>query len=259
MATALLRGLIQGGKAESGQLLFSSASGGSAEKLAAEYGGRAVSNREVLRDSELVFLCVKPAHVRDVLKDIDAERSFAPLISVVAGLSLAEICKYTAMACPVIRVMPNTPSRIGKGVLAYAMGGGENETTRPMLEDLFASLGKAFEVPENMFNAVTALSGSGPAYFYLMIEALIDGAVLEGMPRDVARAMAVQTALGSAAMLEESGEHPAVLRNQVTSPGGTTAAGLRALEEAGLRSAMLNAVEEAARRCRELSEPSSSE
>ncbi|MCL6561063.1 MAG: pyrroline-5-carboxylate reductase, partial [Firmicutes bacterium] len=154
---------------------------------------------------------------------------------------------------PVVRVMPNTPCLLGEGASAYAPGthAGTRDTSRA--EAIFASVGLAIEVKESLLDAVTGLSGSGPAYVYMIIEALTDGGVRMGLPREVAHTLAAQTVLGAAKMVLESGEHPAKLRDRVTTPGGTTAAGLFALENRGLRAALIEAVGAATGRSRELS------
>jgi pyrroline-5-carboxylate reductase len=148
--------------------------------------------------------------------------------------------------------MPNTPCLLGQSASAFALGRGATEDDAALVEKLLSSVGRTFRVPEKLLDAVTGLSGSGPAYVYLVIEALSDGGVLMGLPRDIATALAAQTVLGSATMVLSTGEHPRVLADRVTSPGGTTIAGLKALESGGLRATLIQAVEAATRRATEL-------
>ena len=167
-------------------------------------------------------------------------------------MPIATIEASLARSIPVVRAMPNTPALIGAGAAAIAGGTSAGEDDLVWAEDILGAVGQVVRVPEKLLDAVTGLSGSGPAYVFLVAEALIDAGVLVGLPRDVSTTLAVQTLLGSARLLAESGDTPEVLRAAVTSPGGTTAAGLRVLESAGLRSAILEAVAAAADRSREL-------
>jgi pyrroline-5-carboxylate reductase len=173
------------------------------------------------------------------------------LLSIAAGVTIARL-EEAAGAIPVVRAMPNTPALVGAGAAAIAGGTTASDDDLLWAEGILGAVGEVVRVPEKLLDAVTGLSGSGPAYVFLVAEALIDAGVLAGLPRDVSTTLAVQTLLGSARLLAESGDTPETLRAAVTSPGGTTAAGLRELERAGVRSAILEAVKAATDRSREL-------
>jgi pyrroline-5-carboxylate reductase len=173
------------------------------------------------------------------------------VLSIAAGITIAEL-EAAAPGRPVVRAMPNTPAIVRKGVSAIAAGSAAGEADLELAERLLGSVGIVVRVPERMLDAVTGLSGSGPAYVFLLAEALIEGGVLNGLPRDVSITLVEQTVLGAATLLADSDEGPEALRAAVTSPGGTTAAGLRALEQGGMRGALLDAVTAATERSREL-------
>jgi len=210
---------------------------------------------EVINESEILLLCVKPNDVAGVLREVKAQGR-APedllILSIAAGVTLAAMEQEVAGRARVIRIMPNTPALIGKGAAAYARGSLASAADAAFTVKLLAAVGTVCEVKESLLDAVTGTSGSGPAYVYTFIEALADGALLEGLPREQALQLAAQTVMGAAAMVLESGEHPAILRDRVTSPGGTTIAGLAALEEGAFRSDVIKAVKAATRRAREL-------
>jgi pyrroline-5-carboxylate reductase len=173
-------------------------------------------------------------------------------VSIAAGVTLGQLAVALGADRRLIRVMPNTPCLVGASASGYAPGEAATSDDIALVDRLLNVVGTAFRLPEHLLDAVTGLSGSGPAFVYAVIEALSDGGVRVGLPRDVATALAAQTVLGSARMVLETGLHPGVLKDQVTSPGGTTIAGLHALERGGLRAALMDAVEAAARRSREL-------
>jgi pyrroline-5-carboxylate reductase len=190
-----------------------------------------------------------------VLAEISSDvQSRHLLISIAAGVPLRTFAAALGSQARLARVMPNTPCLVGAGASAYALGGGATVDDGKLVSRLLSTVGIAVELPEHMLDAVTGLSGSGPAYVYQMIEALSDGGLLMGLPRDVATRLASQTVLGAAQMVIQTGEAPAVLKDAVASPGGTTIAGLHALETAGLRAALMNAVQAATLRSRELGE-----
>lgn len=213
------------------------------------------SLEEVISASDILLLCVKPIDIPQILSKIpSANQDPANLlvISVAAGVTLSNMEKASKGKARLIRAMPNTPALVGEGAAAFALGFKATESDSDFAKKLLSSIGIVYEVKESLLDAVTGVSGSGPAYVYTFIEALADGGLFEGLPRDKALALATQTVLGAAKMISESGEHPAILRDRVTSPGGTTIAGLAALEEGAFRSTTIKAVKAAAARAREL-------
>ncbi|WIM68010.1 pyrroline-5-carboxylate reductase [Corynebacterium breve] len=228
------------------------------EQLAQRYGVHTTSdNEEAASDADVVFLCVKPAGIVPVIEEIAdtiANNDVSTtLVSMAAGITLAKMEEAISSAgTSVVRVMPNTPMLIGKGVCAISTGKFVTEEQAELVKTLLASTGTVVFVPEGSMDAVTALSGSGPAYVFLVTEALIDAAVSLGLSRSVAQELAIATVAGSGAMLEQSGADPVVLRAGVSSPAGTTVAAVRELEESGLRGAFYRALEKNAFRAREL-------
>lgn len=253
MATAILRSLLDRGLVTPAQVAVSDPQEGS-RQAANRLGVLATaSNAEALRDADVVFLAVKPGIVPVVLRE-NAER-LTPgqlVVSIAAGVSLAAMEELLPEGVPVIRVMPNTPVLVGAGAAALCRGAAATEEHAALVRQMFEAGGICVEVNEAQMDAVTGLSGSGPAYVCLIIEALADGGVRMGLPRDVALKLATQTLLGGARWVQETGEHPAALKDRVTTPGGTTIAGLAALEEAAVRSGLIKAVEAATRRSAEL-------
>lgn len=214
----------------------------------------ASGNAEVANSSDIVFLAVKPQHMQPVLIELKGKPTAGKLVvSVAAGISLARLSAGLGPDARLIRVMPNTPCLVGQGASCYSRGTTATAEDGRRVGELLAAVGRAFEIPESLLDAVTGLSGSGPAFVYVIIEALSDGGVRMGLPRDIATALAVQTVRGAAEMVSITGEHPAVLKDRVASPGGTTIAGLQALESGGVRAALMAAVEAATRRSTELS------
>lgn len=194
-------------------------------------------------------LAVKPG---DVAAACAALAGTKRVLSIAAGIPLATLETALGAGTAVVRAMPNTPALVGAGAAAIAAGTGAGEDDLAWAESILGAVGTVVRVPESLLDAVTGLSGSGPAYVFLVAEALIEAGVLAGLPRDISAALATQTLVGAARLLVETGETPEALRAQVTSPGGTTAAGLHALEAAGVRAAFLDAVQAATRRSREL-------
>ena len=204
---------------------------------------------------DVLFLAVKPHDTPAALHQIRDSGSTAEsllVISVAAGLTVEKLEREVAEGARIIRSMPNTPALVGQGAAAFTLGQTATENDSATAQSLLGSVGIAVEVKESLMDAVTGLSGSGPAYVYLFIEALADGAVQNGLPRDQARELAVQTVLGAATMVQATGEHPAVLKDMVTSPGGTTIAALEALEAHAFRAACIEAVNTATARAREM-------
>lgn len=257
MAHAILRSLLNQGLAAPVQVTVSDpleALRESAEAL----GVRAVaSNSEAVRGAGLVLLAVKPGVVPAVLREIAGELTPEQLVvSIAAGVTSPQIEELLPAGQPVVRVMPNTPVQVGAGAAALCRGAHATREHADLVRQVFESGGRCVEVTEAQLDAVTGLSGSGPAYVCLVIEALADGGVRMGLPRDVALTLAAQTVLGGAQLVLETGLHPAVLKDRVATPGGTTIAGLAALEEAGVRSGLIKAVEAATRRSAELGKKS---
>ncbi|MDW7651749.1 MAG: pyrroline-5-carboxylate reductase [Bacillota bacterium] len=252
MGGALLKGLLDGG-VEPGTIVASDALKVKLDEMALKYGIEAAKDpRSVAESARVIFLAVKPQDMKGLLQTIAPVMTEGQLVvSVAAGVSLADI-ESILDGVGVIRVMPNTPCLVGEGAMAISAGKDVKEEDVHKVASWLETLGIVRIVPEKLMDAVTGVSGSGPAYVYLMIEALADGGVLAGLPRAMAAELAAQTVLGAAKMVMETGEHPAVLREMVTSPGGTTAAALYALEEGGFRAAVQTAVKKAAKRSEEL-------
>ena len=254
MASALVRGMIRAGVASPDRIMAADPLESCREELARETGIEATaSNRAVVERSDVVVLAVKPQSMSEALEELKPAAATRHLIvSIAAGVSIETIGGVLGGDRRVVRVMPNTPALLGEGASAFAMGPNTTQDDQATVHALLESVGRAVRVPESQLDAVTGLSGSGPAFVYLMIEALSDGGVRAGLPRDVATTLAAQTVLGGARMVLETGLHPGALKDQVASPGGTTIAGLHALERAGVRGALIDAVEAAARRSAEL-------
>lgn len=255
MATALGKGLTSAGVITPQNVVAADPIAAATERFARETGGRAVANNpEVIRQADVVFLAVKPQQMLSVLADIAPHCEARHLVvSIAAGVTLATLDAQLAPSRRVVRVMPNTPCLIGRGASGFALGLHATRADAATVEKLLSTVGIAVEVAEKLLDAVTGLSGSGPAYVYLMIEALSDGGVRAGLPRDLATKLAAQTVLGSAEMVLSTGQHPGALKDAVTSPGGTTIAGLHTLEQNGVRGALMDAVVAATDRARELS------
>jgi len=254
MAEALVAGIIKGKLSETDCLLATDISPNRLAVLKDRYHIQVGSqNSNAVLWSDVIILCVKPQVMNEVSTDIQSSLSEKQLvISVAAGVPINSIQTKIGQTIPLVRAMPNTPAVIQEGVTALSGCRGLSSDHLEVAKKIFESVGKVVVVDESLMDAVTGLSGSGPAYVYLAIEALIDGGVRVGLPRNVAHILAVQTVLGAAKMVEETGEHPAVLKDRVTSPGGTTIAGLQRLEEGGLRATLIEAVEAAAHRSSEL-------
>jgi pyrroline-5-carboxylate reductase len=224
------------------------------DRLKARYQIRVgLENKAAAAWADIVILAVEPQILDDVLDNLHAELTKDKLmISVAAGFPIARIVARLTPGVRVIRSMPNTPSVVLAGVSALALGGGVSEEDAQVARAIFESVGKVVIIEERLMDAVTGLSGSGPAYLFLIIEALADGGVKMGLPREVALGLASQTLLGAARMVLETGEHPARLKDTVASPGGTTIAGLHALEGGCLRASVMDAVEAATKRSQDL-------
>ncbi|MCU0268537.1 MAG: pyrroline-5-carboxylate reductase [Acidimicrobiales bacterium] len=249
MGEALLAGLLEAGWAEPGECCVVERLAARREELIGRFPGVRVVDEVVPADGAV--LAVKPGDV-PVAGAALAAAGVGRVLSIAAGVSTQALERVLGAGVPVVRAMPNTPALVRCGAAAVAAGAAAAEEDLAWAESILGAVGVVVRVQESQLDAVTGLSGSGPAYVMLVAEALIEGGVLVGLPRDVATTLAVETLLGSARLLHATGEHPAALREAVTSPGGTTAAGLRQLEERAVRAAVLGAVEASARRAREL-------
>jgi len=254
MGTALARGFIRAGLVTAGQIIASDPVEPARAAFAREAGAKtATSNAGVVQFASVLILAVKPQQVGDVLAEIHGQFTKKHLlISIAAGVPLAKLEAGLAAGSRVIRVMPNTPALVGASATAYALGKSALPGDAALAQKLFASVGLAFAVKEPLLDAVTGLSGSGPAYAYLMSEALSDGGVAAGEQRETATQLAAQTLLGAAKMVLETGQHPGALKDMVTSPGGTTIEGLHELEKGRVRGALMNAVRAATEKSKKL-------
>jgi pyrroline-5-carboxylate reductase len=253
MATALARGWLQAGLIGADGCRASDPLPQARQAFTAETGCRSTAdNREVVAASDVLVLAVKPQSMTALMEEIRSEVKDRLIVSIAAGITLRQLSAGLGSDCRLVRVMPNTPCLVGASASGYSPGEKATDEDIATVERLLAAVGVAFRLPEHLLDAVTGLSGSGPAFVYLMIEALSDGGVRVGLPRDVATALAAQTVLGAAKMVLETRTHPGMLKDMVASPGGTTIAGLHALERGGVRGALMDAVEAATRRAVEL-------
>lgn len=258
MGGAIAGGLIAKKMFSSDEVAAFDVNAAAAESFAKRAGCAAYSTVEAaggaFAEAPAVLLAVKPQVLESALamwKNAAAPLSGKLIISIVAGMPIEKIARLVGGE-RIVRVMPNTPALVGAGAAAYAPGAGATEEDAALVEKILSAVGMARRMKESDLDAVTALSGSGPAYVFAFIQALADGGVAEGLSREAALALAVQTVLGSAEMAARSGEHPAVLKDAVTSPGGTTIRALEVLEDRGFSGAVIQAVRAAAARSREL-------
>ncbi len=255
MAEAIIAGILKAGLASPGQIMVSDLSDGRRAHLGNEYHISVTrDNLEPVRNADLIILAVKPYVMGDVLAQTGGHiGGHQTVISIAAGITTGFIEQRLTGEVPVVRVMPNTPLLVGAGATAVCRGQWASDSHIRLVLTLFGAVGLAVPVAENLMDAVTGLSGSGPAYMYVIAEAMADAGVRAGLPREISSALAVQTMLGAARMLLETGSHPGVLKDMVTTPGGTTIEGLYALEEGSLRAVIGKAVAGATRRAREMS------
>lgn len=254
MATALAKGFINGGLAAPGQILAGDPAEAARTAFARETGARATeSNIAVAKFAGVIVVAVKPGCVKDLLAEVRSHITPRRLVvSIAAGVTIGQLEGSLDAGARVVRVMPNTPALIGASASAFARGRAATAEDGALARRLLEAVGIVFELKEPLLDAVTGLSGSGPAYFYAIIEALSDGGVAAGLPREVATKLAAQTALGSARMVLETGLHPGALKDMVTSPGGTTIDGLHELEKGGVRGVLISAVRAASDKARKL-------
>lgn len=253
MALALIRGLLTSGRVSSDQIRASDPRGEQLERLQQEFGIIThLENQDLTRWADLVILAVKPQAIASVLQQ---GLSFSPdtlLVSIAAGVPTRALEALLPDSVRVVRAMPNTPALALAGATAIAPGSRTVPADLDLARAIFDATGRSVVLDESLIDAATGLSGSGPAYVMVIIEALADGGVKVGLPRDTALTLAAQTVLGSAKLLLDTGEHPGRLKDMVTSPGGTAIAGLHKLETGGLRRSLIDAVEAATRRAQEL-------
>ena len=251
---ALIKGVIASDLCRGDQIFASDVDAERLDTLHSELGiNTSLENAQTATSAEVIILAVKPQIISSVIKSIKSQIAEGRLvISVAAGVKTRAIEDDLPDSAHLVRVMPNIACTVGQAISAIAAGTHATDADIETARTIFGSVGRVVTVPESMMDAVTGLSGSGPAFVFQMIEALADGGVHEGLPREIALKLAAQTVLGAAAMVLETGEHPGVLKDMVTSPAGTTIQGIRALEENGARAAMMAAVIAATRRSREL-------
>lgn len=252
MGSAIAGGIVRAGLFPAAEMAAFDVSSKAAADFTANTGVRCGSDVQTeLSQAENVLIAVKPQYLESAIAPLKGKFGGKLIISIVAGVPIAALSALTG-SDRIVRVMPNTPALVGKGAAAYAGGPGVSAEDTAFAAGIFDAAGIGVQVPEKLLDAVTGLSGSGPAYVFEFIQALADGGVAEGLPRDTALRLAAQTVLGSAAMVLESGLHPAVLKDQVTSPGGTTSRGLEKLAEKGFSGTVMQAVRAAAQRSAEL-------
>jgi len=245
MGETLLSGLIRGGH-DTTDLMVGETRAERADELREKYGVRVVANTEAAEGADTVALVVKPQDMGDVLTEIAPHLHKGQLlVSLAAGITTDYIEKHIPDGIAVVRVMPNTPALVDEGMAAISAGTHCDEEHLARAEGMLSVTGRVVRVPEKQQDAVTAISGSGPAYLFFVVEAMIEAGVHLGLPRSTATELVVQTVVGSAKLLRETGTHPTVLREQVTSPGGTTAAAIRQLEDHKVRAAFITAMEAA--------------
>ncbi len=254
MASALAKGFLKAGLIVPRDLIASDPIEAARISFTAETAARTVTaNTEIVQVSNVLIIAVKPATVSEVLAEIrDQVTGAQVIISIAGGITLSKLEGGLNAGMRVIRVMPNTPAMVGCSASAYALGRDATQADGELAQRLLTAVGMAFQVKEPLLDAVTGLSGSGPAYVCMIIEALSDGGVAAGLPRDIATKLAAQTVLGSAKMVLDTGAHPGALKDMVTSPGGTTIEGVHELEKGGLRAALISAVRAASDKSRKL-------
>ena len=254
MATALAKGFVRAELVVPREIIASDPHEAARKNFAVEVGAKTVTaNVDVAKFAQILILATKPDQVPAALAEI--RKAFTGnhlLVSIAAGVTLKKLEAALPSGAHVIRVMPNTPALVGAGASAFALGKSASATDGELARKLLCAVGIAFHVKESLLDAVTGLSGSGPAYVFQFIEALSDGGVAAGLPREVASSLAAQTVLGAAKMVLETGQHPGALKDQVTSPGGTTIEGLHELEKGRLRAVVMSAVRAATEKSKKL-------
>jgi pyrroline-5-carboxylate reductase len=252
MGETVLSGLLRAGW-HADQIVATDSRPERREELIARYGIRVLENTDAVAEAETVILVVKPQDMRGLLAEIaESIKPGTLVVSLAAGVDTVFLESHLPEGVAVVRVMPNTPAQVDEGMAAISPGSHSTQDHLDRVTEILSATGRVITVPERYQDAVTAISGTGPAYLFFVVEAMIEAGVHLGLPRDTATELVVQTMLGSAKLLRETGEHPTVLRERVTSPGGTTAAAVRQLEDHKVRAAFLVAMEAARDRSREL-------
>jgi pyrroline-5-carboxylate reductase len=255
MAGAMIGGMIKSKLVPAKSIVAARRNPEALASLQKKWGVRATSdNRKAVAGADIIILAVKPQMAKKVMEELAGGVTKEQLvISVMAGITTASISKALRVDGPVVRAMPNTPCLVDAGATAVAAGANAGERELALAEAVFGAIGLVVTLPESALDAVTGLSGSGPVYIYMVIEAMIDGGVKMGIPRAVAAKLAAQTVFGAAKLVLETGKHPAVLKDEVTTPGGTAITAIHVLESKGLRSVLIDGVEAATKRSQELS------
>jgi len=258
MAEALVKGLLRAGSAAKEEVVCAEPRAARRDEIAQRYGVKVTDdNRAAAEECDILLLSVKPQTMDALLEEIAPAIDHKKLVvSIAAGISIQAIARKLGAGVRIVRTMPNTPALVGAGATALARGSHATDADLAEVKRLFEAVGIAHVVDEHHLDAVTGLSGSGPAFIFVAIEALADGGVKVGLARPIALALAAQTVLGSAKLILETGAHPGQLKDQVTSPGGTAIAGVHAMEVAGVRAGLIAAVEAATKRSHELGEKS---
>jgi len=256
MGRALASGLLRSGKVVATQLRATARTKATAEKLHAQIGVTGTTeNAEAVKGADIVVLCVKPKDVGKVAEALKVKQALdhKPLVvSIAAGISTGFLEEHLGEGVPVLRAMPNTPCSIGKGMTVLSKGAHATDEHVALASEIFTTMGRVMELEEKHMDAVTGLSASGPAFIYIVVEALADGGVMRGLPRAAAIELSAQMTLGAAEMILASGRHPAALKDDVTTPAGCTIAGILALEDGRIRSVLARGVETAAKVAAEL-------
>lgn len=255
MGGALIGGILRGGLTTADRITATRRNADALQSLHKKWGvNTTADNQKAVRDAGVIILAVKPQLAKEVMKDIAPHVRVGQLIvSIMAGITTQTINKVLKTNCPVVRAMPNTPCLVDAGATAIAAGAHARDKDMALAENIFRSVGEVVTLPEAALDAVTGLSGSGPVYIYMVIEAMIDGGVKMGIPRAVAAKLAAQTVFGAAKLVMETGKHPALLKDDVTTPGGTAITAIHVLEAHGLRSLLIDAISAATQRSAELS------
>lgn len=255
IGTAVIGGILRAKLSDPKNIYASRRNASALEQLSKQFHINTTSdNRKVAKSAAIILVSVKPQNAKQVLTEIrDVVDDSKIIISVMAGIKTSLINQLLGSSCPVIRTMPNTPVLVDSGATAISPGRYARDEHMKIAQTIFKSVGKVEFVPEQLMDAVTGLSGSGPAYIYMVIEAMTDGGVKMGIPREIAHRLAAQTVFGAARLVIETGKHPAILKDEVTTPGGTAIAAVHELETHGLRTMLINAVSTATARSKELS------